>query len=108
MAPIALPTPEPPHLLASPSKSLKSTPADTPAPALPTPIKDFLAVEEKSVDAAEVPEILCTAFGLALRCYRSEGVAFEYHDESAAGHGAAITRECRAQPPDDVTDKRGL
>ncbi|RAL03130.1 nonribosomal peptide synthase [Aspergillus ibericus CBS 121593] len=88
MAPIALPTPEPPHLLVSPSKSLKST---TPVPSFPTPIKDFLAVEDKSVGAAEVPEILCTAFGLALRCYRSEGVAFEYHAESAAETGAAIT-----------------
>ncbi|PYI01521.1 nonribosomal peptide synthase [Aspergillus sclerotiicarbonarius CBS 121057] len=92
MAPIALATPEPPHLLVPPSKSLKSTKADTPAPSLPIPIKDFLAVEERSVVAAEVPEILCTAFGLALRWYQSEGVTFEYHDESAADTGAAIAR----------------
>ncbi|PYH98073.1 nonribosomal peptide synthase [Aspergillus ellipticus CBS 707.79] len=76
MAPIALPSP----LLSVPlSKSFKGVNDTQPTPRQHAPIKEFLTVAQTS---AQVPEILCTAFGLALRCYRSEGVAFEYRDES--------------------------
>ncbi|PWY87430.1 nonribosomal peptide synthase [Aspergillus heteromorphus CBS 117.55] len=81
MAPIALPTPPLPVV---PSKSLKGVIDTHTTPSHLAPTKDLLPAEESSVTAARVPEILCTAFGLALRCYRSEGVAFEYRDESTA------------------------
>ncbi|GCB19937.1 nonribosomal peptide synthetase 12 [Aspergillus awamori] len=85
MAPIALSTPQPSHL-SIPSKSFKSIKDDTTIVTRePASIDDFLPVEVKTGDTAEVSGVLCTAFGLALRCYNTEGVHFEYHHETATG-----------------------
>ncbi|PYH65934.1 nonribosomal peptide synthase [Aspergillus vadensis CBS 113365] len=92
MAPIALSTPEPPHLRIEP-KSLESIKNDSISNSEPpASIDEFLPLEGKTGTAAGIPEILCTAFGLALRCYGTEGVHFEYHDETAIGsHSATIS-----------------
>lgn len=83
MAPIALSIPEPPRLSIEP-KSLKSIKHDSISVSeQPASIDDFLPLKGKTGITAGVPEILCTAFGLALRCYSTESVNFEYHDEAA-------------------------
>ncbi|BCR98463.1 non-ribosomal peptide synthetase [Aspergillus luchuensis] len=85
MAPIALSTPEPPHLSIEP-KSVKSVKHDFISDSeQPVSIDDFLPLEGKTSTISGVSEILCTAFGLALRCYSTESVKFEYHDETATG-----------------------
>ncbi|GKZ31509.1 nonribosomal peptide synthase [Aspergillus brasiliensis] len=85
MAPIALPAPEPPRFNIA-SKSLKGIKhgSVTVSEQLAS-IDDFLSVERKPGTAAEVPETLCTAFGLALRCYSTEGLNFKYYAETTTG-----------------------
>lgn len=102
MAPIALSTPEPPHLSIEP-KSVKSVKHDFISDSeQPVSIDDFLPLEGKTSTISGVSEILCTAFGLALRCYSTESVKFEYHDETATG--SRSTSEYRMSRSESTRD----
>ncbi|KAA8642651.1 Nonribosomal peptide synthetases (NRPS) [Aspergillus tanneri] len=101
MAPCKVSAPEISHFYVPNIKSIKSVTEEIlPYPRTTIDTKGTLSPKSDSVVSEHVPEILCTAFALALRCYTLQGVQLSYRDISNTRNKSGYKEICLQ--PDEI------